>query len=93
MKFFIEIAPPTGPKDVQYIGVLGDGTFVVEAKTPEEAEAKLFDLLTETMETVVNRPATEGEVEHFAQSQGQTAQATDRATKIVAGLNEQTSQA
>ena len=70
MKFFIEIAPPTGPTDVQYVGVLGDGTFVVEAKTAEEAKARLFDLLTETMEAVVTRPATEDEVDAFRKYQG-----------------------
>jgi len=70
MKFFIEMAPPTGPKDVQYVGVLGDGTFVVEAKTAEEAKAKLFDLLTETMGTVLTRPATEDEIEAFTKYQG-----------------------
>ena len=70
MKFFIEIAPPTGLEDVHYIGVLGDGRFVVEAETSEAAEAKLFGLLRKTMESVETRTATEDEAEAFTKYQG-----------------------
>lgn len=69
MKFFIEIAPPKGSPDVQYIGILGDGKFVVEAETHDKAEEKLFALLTETMVSVETRPATEHEAEEFAKYQ------------------------
>lgn len=69
MKFFIEIAAPTGVKDVQWVGVLGDGKFVVEAETHDKAEEKLFALLTETMVSVETRPATEHEVGEFAKYQ------------------------
>ncbi len=69
MKFFIEIAPPTGSLDVQWVGMLGDGRFVVEAVTEEKAQAKLFAVLTKTMKIVVRRPATEDEEREFIEHQ------------------------
>lgn len=69
MKFFIELAPPTGALDVQWVGMLGDGRFVVEAETYDEAEEKLFDLLTKTMVSVGTRLATEDEAKGFTEQQ------------------------
>jgi hypothetical protein len=69
MKCFIEMAPPTGSLDVQWVGMLGDGTFVVEAETEEEAQAKLLAVLAKTMKIVVRRPATVDEEGEFTEHQ------------------------
>ena len=89
MKFFIEVAPPTVGAEVQWVGSLGDGTFVVEAETREDAEAKLFDLLTMTIVSVETRPATDNEVQEFTERRA--AEMTGALTKNSAGLHEQAS--
>jgi hypothetical protein len=74
MKFFIEVDPLTGMSDamdVQAIGrELGDGIYVVEAETEDEATQKLADLLVMRVENAqFRRPATEEEAEAFAERQ------------------------
>lgn len=73
MKFSIEVPPLTGMTDlagVQFIGMfLGDGDYVVEAETEEEAKEKLLDLLTKRVESVEFRQATEEEAKEFAKRQ------------------------
>ncbi|MGA8407559.1 MAG: hypothetical protein WB680_10315 [Candidatus Acidiferrales bacterium] len=73
MKFFIEVPPLTGMSDVmdvQAIGQLEDGIFVVEAETADEATEKLLDLLSMRVNNAqFRRPATEDESDEFAKKQ------------------------
>ena len=73
MKFFIEVPPLTGMTDVmdvQAIGrELGDGIYVVEAETQDEAPQKLLDLLSMRVDIAKVRPATEDEADEFAKKQ------------------------
>ncbi len=72
MKFFIEVPPLTGMADVmdvQAIGQLEDGIFVVEAEAEERATEKLLALLVMRVENALRRPATEDEADAYAEKQ------------------------
>jgi len=73
MRFFVEVPPLTGMADVldvQFTGqFLGDGDYVVEAATAEEAKEKLLDLLTKRVDSVEFRLATEDEAKAFEERQ------------------------
>ena len=72
MRFYFEPMPLTGMTDVmsvQAIGMWGDNTFVIEAKTEDEAREKLLDLLEKRVWQGEVRPATEDEAKEFEERQ------------------------
>jgi len=85
-KFYIEMPPLTGmtdAMDVQFIGqFLGDGDYVVEVETGEEAKEKLLDLFTLRVESVEFRPATGEETKTFDTRQRESRECHEFASRL-----------